>query len=118
MPDSPNAQADFYRSETVGTFRIGKEFSDCHLNWGFPAGQLTVKNNDIRRDIQYSFDGVHIAFPLVKGTDANVGGQWYDYLEQHQTEVFLRIAPEEYVVGDEDLDIRFKVGVFRSTASR
>lgn len=117
MPN-PYQSADYYKSETVGVFRIGKEFRTCHLSWPFAAQQLTVKNDSITRDIEYSFDGSGVAYRLKKGTVALDGGDFYNYDDGDQTKVYLRIAPDEYVAGDEDTDIPFRVSAFRGTGGR
>lgn len=117
MPD-PYQSADYYKSETVGDFRIGQNFRDCHMTWPFAAQQLTPKNDSISRDIEYSFDGSGIAGRLKKGTEVLKGGEWYDYVNGEQTEIYLRIAPDEYQKGDEESDIPFRLWVFRGTGGR
>lgn len=117
MPN-PYQSADYYKSETVGDFRIGKEFRDCHMTWPFAAQQLTIKNDSITRDIEYSFDGSGVAYRLKKGTDILDGGGFYNYIGGDQSEVWLRIAPDEYVAGDEDTDIPYRVSAYRGTGGR
>jgi len=119
MPN-PYQSADYYKSETVGDFRIGKEFRECHLSWPFAAQQLTIKSDSITRDIEYSFDGSGVAYRLKKGTDILSGGDFYNYIGADQTQVYLRIAPDEYVDGDggKDDPIPFRVSAFRGTGGR
>ena len=115
---APYQQADYYKSEKVGNFRIGRRFADCHPVFGFSAQQLTIKNDSTTRDIEYSFDGTGIAGRLKKGTDENAGGEWYDYASTDQPEIYIRIAPDEYEEGDEDDDIPFRLWAFRGVGGR
>ena len=124
MMPAPYQRADYYKSETVGDFRIGRNFADCHLVFGFSAQQLTIKNDSIQTDIEYSFDGQGVAYRLKKGTDEGAGGEWYDYIDGNQDGVYLRIARDEYESFEEgeddpnEQDIPFRVAAYRGVGGR
>ncbi len=83
---------DYYRDQIVGERRIGDEFTDCHIRWSWPAGQLVLKNDSILTDIEYSFDGEHVAGRLNRGTVALSGGELFVYNNTIRLDIYIRRA--------------------------
>ena len=84
------ASADYYKDQIVSNIRIGDEFSGCKFSWSFPAGLLVLKNDSIETDIEYSFDGEHVAGRLKCGTDAKVGGESFTYERTIRMKIYAR----------------------------
>ena len=121
---APYQQADYYKSEKVGNFRIGRRFADCHLQFGFTAAELVIKLDSILTDIEYSFDGTGIAGRLIKGITFPPGGEGKPYPRADVNGVYLRIASDEYITFEEgeddpnEQDIPFRVFAFRNLGDR
>ena len=98
---------DYYKDITVSDKRVGVDFEDCHFNWNFNSQQMTIVNDSIQTDIEYSFDGVNVAGRLRHGTDPDVGGESYTYTGDTRREIWLRIAEDE--AEEEDLPYRLFV---------
>lgn len=96
---------DYYKDQIVSEKRIGTSFSDCLFDWRFPTSLMTIKNDSIEFDIEYSFDGVHVAGRLKKGTDELTGGDFYTYGETNIMRLFMRVAQDEADDFDDEVDI-------------
>jgi len=89
----PSDNADYYKDEKVVENKsIGNEFPDCLFKWNFPAGLLVIKNDSTITDIEYSFDGVHVAGRLKRGSSTILGGEWFQYDNTIRQKIYLRRA--------------------------
>lgn len=118
MPDAFQS-ADFYKDQIVSTKRIGNQFSDCCFDWGFPADLLEPKNDSIETDIEYSFDGTHVAGRLRHGTDAELGGESYTYRDTERMKIYFRRAhdADDNVEYEGEEDIPYRLWVDRETGA-
>ena len=114
MP-TPYQRADYYRSHEKGDFRIGSTFAECNLAFGFTSQQLTICNDSIETDIEYSFDGSGVAGMLKHGTDERIGGESYEYVEGEQLRVYLRVKDGDDAEED---PIPFRVFAYRGIGRR
>ena len=113
------SSADYYKDIVVSTKRIGDQFSDCLFEWHFPADKLEIKNDSILTNIQYSYDGVHVAGRLKHGTDTLLGGESYLYEKTTRMKLYLRRSHDanDDVEFAGEVDIPFRLWISRETGA-
>lgn len=113
------SSADYYKDIVVSTKRIGDQFADCLFEWHFPADKMEIKNDSILTNIQYSYDGVHVAGRLNRGTDALLGGESYLYENTTRVKLYLRRAHDvnDNVEFAGEVDIPFRLWISREAGA-